>query len=172
MAKNRIPNVVLENVNILFPNFAGKVDQFNSQGARKFSIELPERVAADMLSDGWNVKRSKEREGGDPDAERRLPHLAVEISYRLFSPQVTLITGRRRTNLTQTELDILDWADITNVDLVIQPSSYEMNGKAGVKAYLQKMFITIEEDALDKKYADYDDGRSEHTEERSGVRFE
>lgn len=170
MAKNnRMSNVVLENVRILFPNFAGKVDQFNSQGARKFSVELPEAVAQDMAKDGWNVKSPKEREGGDPDAERRLPHLAVEISYKIFSPQVTMITGRRRTNLTATELDILDWADIVTTDVVLQPSQYEMNGKSGVKAYLQKMFITIEEDVLDKKYADYDDG---HSEANNNVRFE
>lgn len=161
MAQNRMPNVVLENVRLVFLNFAGKVDQYNSQGNRKFSVELPENVARDMEADGWNVKWPKKRENNDPDAESRLPTLAVEASYRLFAPQVTLITGRRRTNLTENELDILDWADIITTDIVIQPSYYDMNGKTGVKAYLQKMFITIEEDVLDKKYADYDDGKSE-----------
>jgi hypothetical protein len=157
-----MPNVVLENVRLIFLNFAGKEDQFNSQGVRKFSVELPEAVAQDMKRDGWNVKWPKPRESGDPDAEPRLPHIAVEASYRLFSPQVTLITGRRRTNLTASELDILDWADIITADVVLQPSHYEMNGKAGVKAYLQKMFVTIEEDVLDKKYASYDDGRADN----------
>lgn len=161
MAQNRMPNVILENVRLVFLNFAGKVDQFNSQGARKFSVELPEDVARDMKADGWNIKWPKPRENADPDAEPRLPTISVEASYRLFSPQVTLITGRRRTNLTENELDVLDWADIITTDVVLQPSHYEMNGKVGVKAYLQKMFITIQEDVLDKKYADYDDGKSE-----------
>ena len=171
MAQNRMPNVTLQNVSIIFRNFAGKVDQYNSQGARKFSVVLPPEVAVDMEKDGWNIKWPKVRPNSDdPDQDARDPHIAVEASYKIFSPQVTLITGRRRTNLMQTELDILDWADIINVDVVLQPSFYEMNGKSGVKAYLQKMFITIEEDVLDKKYADYDDGSAE--ERHSGVHFE
>lgn len=171
MAQNRMPNVVLQNVSIIFKNFAGKVDQYNSQGARKFSVVLPPEVARDMEKDGWNVKWPKVRpDADDPQQDARDPHIAVEASYKIFSPQVTLITGRRRNNLRQDELDILDWADIINVDVVLQPSTYEMNGKAGVKAYLQKMFITIEEDVLDKKYADYEDSSSDG--HNSGVHFE
>ena len=42
--------------------------------------------------------------------------------------------------------------DIETVDLIVNGSYYEMNGKSGLKAYLQSMFVTIREDALELKY--------------------
>jgi hypothetical protein len=47
----------------------------------------------------------------------------------------------------------LDWADIRTCDLIARAYEWTVNGKTGVKAYLQSMFITIEEDALERKYA-------------------
>lgn len=160
---NRMADVVIQDVRLIFRNFAGREDQYNSQGVRKFSVELPIDVAREMENDGWNIKWPKDNPNqSDPDADARLPHIAVEASYRLFSPQVTLITGKRRTNLTQGELDILDWADIITADVVLNPSIYNINGKDGVKAYLRKMFVTIEEDVLDAKYAHLDSEPEEH----------
>lgn len=160
MAK-KIPNVMLEGVRLVFRNFAGKEDMYNAAGTRQFSVVLPPDVAADMARDGWNVKYPKPRQGSDPDEDPRDPTIQVTVSNRLFEPQVTMIAGGRRTNLDFNSLDILDWADITNVDLVINPSVWSVGDKGGVKAYLQKMFVTIEEDALDRKYADIPDGKEE-----------
>lgn len=157
MAKNSMPDVVLENVSLKFLNFSGRIDQYNANGRRKFSVVLPPEVARDMEKDGWNVKWPKPRPDF-PDDDPFDPTLAVEASYRIFSPQITVVLGKRRVNYTEDMLDLLDTADIINVDLVIQPSFYDNPTGAGVKAYLKKAFITIEEDVLDKKYAHLEDG--------------
>jgi hypothetical protein len=49
---------------------------------------------------------------------------------------------------------MLDYADIINVDLIVRPFAWEMNNKFGIKAMVKSMFVTIEEDYLERKYGD------------------
>lgn len=149
-AADRIPNVTLEGVRIIFRNFSGKEDQYNRAGDRNFAVLLTPEVASEMSSQGWNVKMLKPREEGD-DPQAYLP---VAVSYKGRPPRVTMITSRGGTKLDEDDLQILDWAEIRNVDLIIRPNVWAVNGNTGVKAYLQSIFVTIEEDELDLKYAD------------------
>lgn len=68
-----------------------------------------------------------------------------------------MITSRGRTPLGEDEVSILDWADLANVDLIVNPYHWDVNGRQGVSAYLQTIFATIEEDELELKYADVPD---------------
>jgi len=47
----------------------------------------------------------------------------------------------------------LDWADIKTADLIARGYDWNVGGKSGTKAYLQSLFVTIEEDALERKYS-------------------
>ena len=40
------------------------------------------------------------------------------------------------------------------MDLILNPYEWAVNGKTGVKAYLKSIFVTIQEDELERKYAD------------------
>jgi len=148
----------MEGVRLVFRNFTGKEGPYNQEGARNFGVILPEDVAEDMLADGWNVKRLKpSEEEQEAGAEVGPPWLPVKINYeRGRPPKIVLITERGRTNLDENTVDTLDWAEITNVDLIVRPYAYDVRGTQGIAAYVQSMYVTIEEDALEKKYAEMD----------------
>lgn len=145
--------VVMEGMWIVFRNFAGKEGQYNREGDRNFGVILPPDVAEAMLADGWNVKYLKPREEDD-DAQ---PYLPVSVNFKGRPPHVVMITSRGRTELREDDVELLDWADIRNVDLIVRPYDWAVSGKTGIKAYLKSIFVTIEEDELELKYAHLDD---------------
>lgn len=142
--------ITFEGVRILFRNFEGREDRYNRQGDRNFSVVLDPDLAAQLAADKWNVKVLEAREEGD-EVTYILP---VAVSYKVRPPRVVMLTeSGGRTNLDEDSVEMLDWAYIKNVDLIVRGRDWENNGKAGVKAYLQSLYVTIEEDELERKYA-------------------
>lgn len=140
---------MVEDAQIIFRNFAGKEGQYNREGDRNFAVILDEDVAKQMLADGWNVKYLAAREEGEEDT----PYIQVTVNFNNRPPRVVMITSTSRTNLTDDSVEVLDWADIRMADLIARAYEWNVNGKTGIKAYLQSLFVTIEEDALERKYA-------------------
>lgn len=151
MADDR--NVMLEDMRIIFRNFSGKEGPYNRAGDRNFAVVLDQETAAKMYDDSWNIKVLKAREEGDPET----PYLPVAVSYKGRPPRIVMVTSRGRTTLTEDEVEMLDWVDIRKADLIVRPYDWTVSGKSGTKAYLQSIFVTIEEDALELKYADMQD---------------
>lgn len=139
----------IEDARIIFRNFAGKEGQYNRQGDRSFAVILTPDLARALLADGWNVRSLQAREEGDEET----PYIQVAVNYKNRPPKVIMITSSARTHLTDDTIEVLDWADIQTVDLIIRGYEWDVNGKTGTKAYLQSMYITIEEDELERKYA-------------------
>lgn len=163
MAKND-SNVMIEGARIVFRNFSGKEGPYNREGDRNFAVLLAPELAEAMKEDGWNVKYLKPREEEDePQA-----YVSVSVGYnnKARPPLVVMITSRGRTNLDESTIEMLDWADIRNVDLIIRPYFYSVRETSGVKAYLQSIYVTIEEDALALKYSDVDPVGARTTPER------
>lgn len=146
--------VLMEGVKIIFRNFSGKEGQYNREGDRNFAVLLDEAVATAMAEDNWNVKWLKPRE--DDEDDTRQAYLPVSVNFKGRPPRIVLITSRGRTNLDESSVEMLDWADIVNVDLIVRPYEWTVNEKSGIKAYLQSIYVTIEEDALELKYSELD----------------
>lgn len=143
---------MVEDARIIFRNFAGKEGQYNREGDRNFAVVLPDDVAHQMLADGWNVRYLDAREeGDDPTA-----YISVAVNFSNRPPRVILLTSTTRTQLDENSVAVLDWSDIKTADLIARGYEWSVNGKTGIKAYLQSLFVTIEEDALERKYAIHD----------------
>lgn len=147
--------VMMEGVRIIFRNFEGRGGKYNKEGARNFGVILPEDVAEAMANDGWPVKRlrpsDEEQEQG---IEQGPPWLPVKVAYdRGRPPRIISITSRGRTNITEDTVQGLDNINMANVDLIVGPYHWDVNGKQGISIYLQTMYVTVEEDELDRKYA-------------------
>jgi hypothetical protein len=144
----------VENARLIFRNFAGKEGQYNREGDRNFAVILDPDTAAQMVEDGWNVRSLAAREEGDEDT----PYIPVAVSFKNRPPRIMLITSTGRTKLDESSVDVLDYADIKVADLIARGYEWVVNGKTGVKAYLQTLFVTIEEDDLERKYAMMEQG--------------
>jgi hypothetical protein len=149
----KMMSATLEDVRIAFRNFSGKEGKYNREGDRNFCILLPDDISKQMEQDGWNVRYLNPREAED------LPqgYLQVAVSYKGRPPRVVMVTSRSKTSLDEDMVSILDWAEVIKADVIIRPYEWAVNGKSGVKAYLQSIYVTIEEDELERKYGDVPD---------------
>lgn len=146
MARNK--NVPIENAQICFKNFSGKEGKFNAEGQRNFCVILDDRLADQLLHEGYNIKYLNPRDA----MEEPRPYIQVKVNFRNNPPKVALVSSKGVSLLDETTVGMLDWADIDNVDLIITPYSWEVNGRTGVTAYLKTIYVTIAEDEFESKY--------------------
>jgi hypothetical protein len=146
---NDAKTFMVEDAQIIFRNFAGKEGQYNREGDRNFAVIIPPDVAETLLAEGWNVRFLDPREEGDTPTA----YVPIAVNFKNRPPRVVILTSRGRQNLSEDEVDVLDWASIETADLIARAYEWTVNGKSGVKAYLQSLFVTIEEDELERKYA-------------------
>lgn len=149
---------MVEDAQLIWKNFSGNPTLFNAEGGKRtFNVVLDKKTADIMAADGWNVKCKPagvpaEDDEADIDVNEEFCYIEVTVGYKVRPPKIVLITDTSRTNLTEENVGVLDWADIRHVDLIAREYRWEVGSKTGIKAYLQTMFVTIEEDALERKY--------------------
>ena len=156
MAKS---NIVMENARLIFRNFEGREEKYNRKGDRNFGliIEDPE-VAQQLAEDGWNIKELTPKNNDDYDDTPEVIYwLPVTVRFDNVPPKVMLVTRRKKTRLNEDNINTVDYANIAKVDLTVTPYDWEVNGKSGTKAYLQTMYVTMNEDEFADKYADLEE---------------
>lgn len=156
--QNRVEaEIKLENVRLIWRNFAGEERMFNEKGKRNFSVLLDEGLAKELITLGWNVKdNSKKVKSGE--ADELLYHLPVTVKMDgAMPPRLFMITRskNKRTPLDEDTVVLLDYAEFDLVDVILRPYNWgPIQGKYGVTAYLKTLFAFIREDELELKYAD------------------
>lgn len=149
-----VENVTFTGVKIGFRNFSGEEGRYNRKGARNFCVFLDPDSAESLKRDGWNVKQTKE----NPKVEDWEPLYYIKVNVNFNGPRppkIALLTSRGKTYLTEDTVNVLDYANIKNVDFIMVPYHYEIVDTSGISAYLKTMFVEIEEDELEEKYADW-----------------
>ena len=154
-------NIVIEGARIGFRNFAGKEGKYNPAGKRNFCVFLDLEHAYQLEDDGWNIRWLQPRDEGDePQAS-----LQVSVNFNNVPPKIVQITSHGKTNLDESNVNVLDWAEIVECDMIIRPYNWEFNGKSGVKGYLKSLYVTIAEDEFESKYYDAPDSAANSVSE-------
>ena len=149
----------MENARLIFRNFEGREGDYNRKGDRNFGLVIEdEELLEQLIEDGWNVKtfipKNNDNYDDEPEEVKWLP---VTVRYDNVPPKVVLLTRRKKTKLDEENINTIDYANIEKVDLTVTPYEWTVNGKSGIKAYLQTMYVKIVEDEFADKYADYEE---------------
>lgn len=140
----------VENAHITYRNFRGEARQYNNAGNRNFNLILSEEDAKIFKDAGFRVR---ERSGRNDRKDDVIYLVQVNVSYKFRKPKIVVINGRTKTELDEEDIAELDYADVEYIDLTIRPYHWQMpDGRTGVKAYLNSMYVTLVSDPFEDKY--------------------
>lgn len=141
--------LLIDDARIIFRNFAGAQSKYNRQGDRNFALVIEDEESANkLIDDGWNVKIKPPRDEDDTP----LMFLPVKVSFNNRGPKVYLSTGEKMVELDEESIEMLDSIEIAGVDLDVRPYDWEVNGRTGRTAYLEKIHVTQVVDRFAARY--------------------
>ena len=147
-AKKDKIEIRIDNAKIGFKNFEGAEGKFNPAGNRNFCIFLDTDLANKMEAEGWNIKWLNSY----PD-EPAQPIIQVKLNFGNYPPNVVLVADEKMTRLTEENVNVLDFAELAQVDLILRGYEWTVSGNTGIKAYLKTGYFVLVVDELAKKYS-------------------
>lgn len=142
--------LVIYGAKLVLRNFAGRQTKYTN-GSRTFGVLIDPSTANKMAEEGWNIKYFQPKNEG----EGPVPWINVAVNYNNIPPNIILISSGGKTRLSEDKIDMLDWAQLSNIDVSINPRKWVNDaGKTCIKAYLKSMYATVYEDELDIKYSE------------------
>ena len=113
---------------------------YNRKGDRNFSLIIPtEELKDELVARGWNVKIKPPREEGD------IPFmfLPVKVAINDRGPDVWLVSGNAKRQLTEESIECLDNIDILSIRMDVRAYDWTLDdNRSGRTAYLQGMEVT------------------------------
>ena len=140
--------VRIDNAKIAFRNFAGAEGNYNRAGDRNFAVFLPDDIAQKMEADGWNIRWLNSY----PD-EPAQGMISVKVAFGNYPPNVNLVSDGKMTRLDEHNINVLDFAELDQIDLILRGYEWNVSGKSGIKAYLKTGYFVLVVDQLAKKYS-------------------
>ena len=145
--------ILLDDVKVMWPNFAGEGGQYNAEGKRNFVVFLTPEMAEDFGRQGYNIKYLKPR-----DEDEGPPQAFVKINVNFESrnpPEIFLVNSKGKRQVTKHEAMILDWATYRRTDMVVTRYQRQWpDGRTTVTMYLQTFYGFLQEDELRERYND------------------
>ena len=147
--RTKAEQLVIENTEVLYRNFSGRERlPYNEAGDRNFAVVVPHEdpdYLNELLKAGWNIKERRDAHGDF------ICHLIdVKVRYGGWrEPRIFLVKPDKMTPLTEATVNMLDMVPIESVDVVINPSAWNDNGKIRLAAYLDVLYVTLESSRFD-----------------------
>lgn len=146
----------IENAKLMggrFKNFSGAKTEYNREGDRYINIKLPEEMVEPLENAGWTIKTLKPKEEGDAPVR----YINVKIRYKSQGgkkdPKIYKGVSADNMHLIKEEnVGDLDKDEIVKMDIVINPSYFDRNGKEGYSAYLDTLYVIIKGNRFQSKY--------------------
>jgi hypothetical protein len=156
MAKPYYEPLVLQNVRLLYPNFAGIAKDYNVAGDRNSCVLIDDQLAAQLAEIGWNVRIKKSAD--NDEAPQHFVAFNVKLDSK-FPPRLYLVRpGRRPELMDPLDYPILDYAKFQSVSLRINHYVWREKPQ-GVSGFLEEGFFELQPDPLRDRYFT-DDGQA------------
>jgi len=140
--------VRIDNAHVVFRNFEGAEGKFNPAGNRNFCVFLPDDIAKSMEAEGWSIRWLN----SDPETPPQAI-ISVKVAFGNYPPNVVLVSDGQMSKLGEENINVLDFAEFEQVDLILRGYQWNVQGKSGIKAYLKTGYFVLVVDELAKKYS-------------------